>query len=76
MNPDPCNCWDEQNAELKSRGYRIHTQHTEIIAARPNPGEIHLLFVQRDDGSKMSAGDQKTLRMTHCPFCGVKYPDR
>lgn len=71
-----CKCITVIDKKLEPQGLRLSDK---LIGFTINEGEGNLIMemtclwpIERLDGKKPRSAEPKTMRMTHCPFCGVK----
>ena len=75
MNTDtPCKCWNETEAKLREKGYRLADSLSAIQWTQSGPMKVtRMLPIMRSDHAKLKKTDPKSITISHCPFCGQKY---
>ena len=70
-----CNCWVETDAKLNAMGYRIATSLSCLSWQKVGSLPVTwILPLEKADGKKVKRSEPGSIQMSHCPFCGQKYP--
>ena len=72
MSDTKCDCWEKMDKLLGERGLLL-ARGLSALSLGSDIAVVRGLSLERLDGAKIKRSDAKTLRMSHCPFCGTEY---